>query len=82
MKQKKKQRPPGGVPEKRPCVRINRPHDVKRLLTRCINQTLKDELTTDKLRAVSYACQGLLKVFELTVIEERLARIEEAINRK
>ena len=82
MKKGKTKKPPGEEPKKRPCVRINRPYDVKRLLTRCVNQTLKDELSTDKLRAVSYACQCILKVFELVTLEERLCRIEEALKNR
>lgn len=61
---------------KNPKVRINKPHDVKRLLTRGINDTLVDDMTTDKLRAISYACQTILKVFEIVNMEERLQRIE------
>ena len=81
MNKRKIEEPPG-EPKKRPCVRINKPYDVKRLLTRCVNQTLKDELSTYKLRAVSYSCQCILKVFELVTLEERLTRIENAWRNK
>jgi hypothetical protein len=66
---------------KRLGIRLNKPDDVRRLLARGINQVLGDELSTDKLRAISYAAQTILKVFELTTLEERLARIEEALLR-
>ena len=79
---KRKTKEPPGEPKKRPCVRINRPCDVKRLLTRCINQALTDELSTDKLRAISYAAQCLLKVFELDSLEKRLDRIEETLRNR
>lgn len=67
---------------KRLGIRLNKPDDVRRLLARGINQVLGDELSTDKLRAISYAAQTILKVFELTTLETRLARIEEALLRK
>jgi hypothetical protein len=66
---------------KRLGIRLNKPDDVRRLLARGINQVLGDTLSTDKLRAISYAAQTILKVFELTTLEERLARIEEALLR-
>jgi len=69
--------PPEG--KQRRGLRLNDAIDVKRLLNRCINETLWNKMTTDKLRAVSYACQTVLKVFELTTLEQRLARIEEAL---
>jgi hypothetical protein len=77
-KRKTKAPPPG--PSKRPGVRLNRPDDVRRLLSRLINQTMADEVTTDKLRAISYACQTVLKVFELSMIEQRFAEIERGID--
>jgi hypothetical protein len=64
---------------KRVGIRLNKPDDVRRLLARGINQVLGDELSTDKLRAISYAAQTILKVFELISMEERLVKIEEAI---
>jgi len=67
---------------KRLGIRLNKPDDVRRLLARGINQVLGDELSTDKLRAISYAAQTILKVFELTTLEERLAQIEEALNQR
>ena len=81
MNKEKKEKTPGEDVKKRAGVRLNRPVDVKRLLTRCINQTIAGEMDTDMLRAVSYACQTVLKVFELTTLEERLGRIEEALKR-
>jgi hypothetical protein len=73
-KEKTKTSPP--TPKKRRGVRINRPDDVRRLLSKLINKTLVDETPTDTLRAVSYACQTILKVFELCLIEKKLEQIE------
>ena len=75
----KDEKSPGGEVKRRPFVRLDRPVHVKRLLNKCINQTMAGTMTTDMLRAISYACQTVLKVFELTTLEERLARIEEAL---
>ena len=80
-KEKAEMSPEGGL-KKRPKVRIDKPWDVKRLLNKEINSLLVNETTTDKLRAISYACQTILKVFELVSIEERLNRIEELLNKK
>jgi hypothetical protein len=67
---------------KRLGIRLNKPDDVRRLLARGINQVLGDELSTDKLRAISYAAQTILKVFELVSIEGRLDRIEVLLREK
>jgi hypothetical protein len=79
---KKKAKAPPAPPKKRRGVRINHPDDVRRLLAKLINETLVDDTKANTLRAVSYACQTLLKVFELELIEKRIDRIEEAINAK
>ena len=78
MKSTKCEKPPG---RKRIGVRINHPDDVRRLLAKEINFLLRDETTTDKLRAISYACQTILKVFELLTFEDRLKQIEELLKR-
>jgi hypothetical protein len=69
-------------PKKRRGVRLNKPCDVKRLLNRCINETLYGHMETDTLRAVSYSCQCILKVFEISEIEQRLIELESTINAK
>jgi hypothetical protein len=67
---------------RRPYVRIDRPLHVKRLLNKCINRTMAGEMSTDMLRAISYSCQVVLKVFEQVSIEERLDRIEELLAKR
>ena len=71
---------PESKKKKRPGVRIYRPVHIKRLLNRCINQVLKSEMDTDKLRAISYASSIILKVFEISELEKRLMAIEGKIN--
>jgi hypothetical protein len=78
MDTQKDENSPGEV-KRRPFVRLDRPVHVKRLLNKCINQTMAGTMTTDMLRAISYSCQTVLKVFELTTVEERLARVEELL---
>lgn len=75
----KSEPPPEPKKKKRPGVRLNRPEDVKRLLNKGINQVLGEEMDTDTLRAVTYACQTILKVFEIVQYEERMVRIEERL---
>ena len=82
MSTKKTTDTPGDNPIRRAGIRLNKPDDVRRLLSRGINQVLGDELSTDKLRAISYSAQTILKVFELVSIEERLDRIEELLSKK
>ena len=75
MKSKNKRNPPQGT--KKRGVRLNRPHDVRRLLSRLINQALVGEIETDLLRAISYASSMVLKSLELGELSERLSKIEE-----
>ena len=60
-KGKSRTSPPGA--KKKRGVRLNRPDDVRRLLGRLINQTMENEIETDKLRAISYACQTIFEGF-------------------
>lgn len=61
-------------------IRINRPIHIRRLLSRSISEVLNNEMQVDTLRAISYSCSIILKVFEVGEIEDRLARIEERLN--
>ena len=74
MKTNKNKGGPGGTKRG---VRLNRPQDVRRLLSRLINEALQEEINTDLLRAVTYACTNILKSFEAGELEERLTKIEE-----
>ena len=58
-------------------VRLNKPQDVRRLLSRLINEALRKEIDTDLLRAVTYACTNILKSFEAGELEERLTKVED-----
>ncbi len=64
------------TPKQRRGVRLRKPSDIRRLLNKCINQTLTEEMETDRLRAISYCCQVILKIYEIDEIESRLTLLE------
>ncbi len=70
MKSSNKAKPPRGV-------RLNKPQDIKRLLSRLINQAISGKINTDLLRAVTYAASMILKSLEVGELSERLKSIEE-----
>ena len=63
-------------------VRLNRPQDVRRLLSRLVNQVLKGEVEPEVLRVVTYASQTILKSLEVGELAERLDKIEFAVGGK
>lgn len=72
MKSNNNDKPPRGV-------RLNKPQDVRRLLSRLINQAINGEINTDLLRAVTYAAAMILKSIETGELSERLTKIEEKL---
>ena len=78
MKKGKTETPPPGD-KKRPRVHLKRPDDVRRLLSRLINQTMTNEFETEKLRAISYSCQVVLKCFEIDLVQQPIAEIRRDI---
>ncbi len=65
-----------------PGVRLNKPQDVRRLLSRLINQTLAGSLEPDVLRCITYATSMILKSLEIGELEQRLSQIEEKLGGK
>ena len=62
-------------------VRLNKPQDVRRLLSRLINEALAaDEPETELLRAVTYASSLILKTIEIGEMNDRLDRIERKLS--
>lgn len=57
-------------------VRLNKPQDVRRLLSRLVNQAIAGEISTDLLRGCTYACHAILKSLEIGELEDRLKEIE------
>lgn len=60
-------------------VRLNKPQDVRRLLSRLVNETISGKMETDRLRAITYACSMILKSLETGELAERLLKIEERL---
>ena len=60
-------------------VRLNKPQDVRRLLSRLINQSLRDEIDTDLLRAVTYSCSIILKSLEVGELADKISELEEKV---
>jgi len=58
-------------------VRLSKPQDVRRLISRLVNQTIGGDMETDTLRAITYACSMILKSLETGELSERLKTIEE-----
>jgi len=66
---------------KRRGVRLNKPQDVRRLLSSLINDAIAaDEPDTDLLRAITYACSMILKTIEIGEMSDRLDRIERKLS--
>ena len=72
MKSNNNDKPPRGV-------RLNKPQDVRRLLSRLVNQTISGNMETDTLRAITYACSMILKSLEVGELSDRLTKIEEKL---
>ena len=78
MKQGLTETPPQGA--KKRGVRIIRPEDVRRLLSRLINQNLRNEVDNAQLKAIAYTCQVLIKIFEMDLVEQRFLDMEGEID--
>ena len=60
-------------------IRLNKPVDVRRLISRTINELREDTLSENKARAIGYLCNCLLKAMETTELAERLEKLEEVM---
>ncbi|MGH7801038.1 MAG: hypothetical protein ACREOW_10500 [Thermodesulfobacteriota bacterium] len=52
---------------------------VRRLLATTINQVINDELSSETARTLAHLCTVLLKTLELSNLEERITKLEEAL---
>lgn len=60
-------------------VYLRAPEDVRRLLSRIVNDTVNEKVSTDVCRAVAYSCNILLRALEATDMEKRLEALENQI---
>jgi hypothetical protein len=65
-------------PAPRRSIRLKTVLDVKRLLARTINQTLRGEIDGQTAARVGYLCGIMLKTFEIADFDRRLSDLEEA----
>ncbi len=67
------------IPKKR-SIRLRSALDVRRLLSKLINGTYRDEIDTTKATKIAYLCNVFLKSHEISEIESRLSALEKKTN--
>ena len=60
-------------------IRLNKPEDVRRLISRTINELKKDELSEGKAKTIGYLCNILLNAMESTELAKRIEELEERV---
>ena len=63
-------------------IRLRTVFDVRRLLARIINMTLKGEIESTTAARIGYLCGVMLKAFEQGELEQRIDKLEQAAKRK
>lgn len=58
-------------------VRLNKASDVRRMLSRVINELLQMEPTLDRARVLATLSNSLIKAIESTGTDEKLVEIEQ-----
>jgi hypothetical protein len=67
------------LPVKKKRFRLKSARDCTSLLQQVVNGVWNNEIACDKARVVIYAASTLVKAFEVTDLEERLAVLEERL---
>lgn len=67
------------IPKKR-SIRLRSALDVRKLLSKLINGTYRDEIDTLKATKIAYLCNVFLKSHEISEIESRLSALEKKTN--
>jgi hypothetical protein len=67
------------LPGRKKRLRLKCARDTTSLLQQVINHVWNDDLQCDKARVIIYAASTLVKAFEVTDLEERLAALEQQI---
>ena len=63
-------------------MNLNSPIKAQKFLSKIINEVYYNEMNTEKSGKLGYLLAILIKSFEITLIENRLAEIENQINMK
>lgn len=61
-------------------IRLNDIRDIKKLLSKVINERLRDEIDGGVARDVGYLCKVLLECHEKGELEKKLLELEKKIN--
>lgn len=56
------------------------PSDVRRFLSRIVNDVVSGRISQDLAKSAAYICQTLLRAMEMGEIENRLKALEEKLN--
>ena len=70
--------PEGPVPPRKRSIRLKTVFDVNRFLAKLINGVYRDEIDPSKGTKLAYLCGVMLRAFELSDLEQRIATLEES----
>lgn len=59
---------------------LTRPQDVRRLLSKIVNQVINSELDVNKANCVGQLCNVLLRAMEKSDLEQRIEELERLVN--
>ena len=60
-------------------IKLNNPASCRRLLNRCVNQLLNNEIKTDQARCIGYLTSLILKSIETEELEKRIEDLEKVV---
>lgn len=61
-------------------IRLNRPHDVRRLLARVINELMQQEPSSiERARVIATLSNSIIKAMEVGELDERMKEIEKRL---
>lgn len=63
-------------------IRLSDIRDIKKLLSKLINERYRDEVDSFKARDIGYLAKCLLEAYEKSELEERLAELEKKLMEK
>jgi len=69
----------GGIITSQRPVRVTKVRDVRRFVTRTMNEVRKGEIDVKVANALFYGSNVLIKAFEISEIEDRLGSVEKLV---